>query len=206
MQLVRFPLGQMQANCYFLIEGNEWVIIDPGDSADFILEELLRRNLALKAIFATHGHVDHILAVGEIQSNFPVPFHIHKDDMFLVQRTAETAEYFLGYKPAFIPPQNFNFLEEQPLRVLGTEIIPILTPGHTPGSVCLYIKNESVLFSGDTLFKEGIGRYDFKYSDKHELKKSLEKLFALEEIIQVYPGHGEDTLLHIEKDTALSFF
>lgn len=206
MYVLRFPLGQMQANCYFLIVGTDCVILDPGDSADFILEELLRRNLNLKAILATHGHIDHIMAVGEIQSNFAVPFYVHKDDIFLVDRVAESAEHFLDYKPVIIRPQNITHISGDSISVRDFSLQVIYTPGHTPGSVCFFAEQYKILFTGDTLFKDGIGRYDFRYSNKMKLKYSLEKLFAIDDIIKVYPGHGEDTLLHIEKEAALSLF
>lgn len=196
MKIITYPLGQLQANCYFLIEDSNCVIIDPGDEANFILETLQLKKLKLVGLLATHGHFDHVGAVGEIQLSFDVPLYIFREDLFLIDRLEETAEYFLGYKPHFIKPSNIKYLQEGKLRVNEFNELRVLrTPGHTPGSCCYYVQKENVIFTGDTLFKQGIGRYDFSYSDKMILKKSLKNLFALPKKTQAYCGHGEVTTL-----------
>lgn len=201
MKIMRFPLGQMQANCYFLIEDNQCLIIDPADDASFILEELQRRRLNLVGLLATHGHFDHVMAVGEIQLSLNVPLYIFKEDNFLINRLFETAEYFLGYKPHIIQPTNFKYLEiENSLKISNFEFQIINTPGHTPGSCCYYFKKENVLFTGDTLFKQGIGRYDFSYSNKKDLDSSLKKIFKLPGNTIVYSGHGEETTIEKENE------
>ncbi len=200
MDIVRFSLGQMQANCYFLIENSNCIIIDPADDAAFILEELQRRNLKLLALFATHGHFDHIMAVGEIQKSFNVPFYIHREDSFLLKRIGSTAKHFLGFDPVVLPPQNIKHIEKGSHNIGPFSFEVMETPGHTPGSACYFFKNEKVIFTGDTLFKEGIGRYDFSYSDKIDLFSSLRELFSLEGETEVYPGHGDDTFIESEKN------
>src|SRR3990172_9252196 len=112
MKVLNFALGQMQANCYFLIEGEECLIIDPADEASFILEELQRRKLKLAGMLATHGHFDHMMAAGEIQKSINVPLYISKEDLFLIDRLEETAEHFLGYKPIIIKPTSIKRLIE----------------------------------------------------------------------------------------------
>lgn len=205
MNIQRYPLGQLQANCYLLIEGNHCIVLDPGDSADFISETIARQNLVLDAIIATHGHFDHVMAVGELQAllGTQVPFYIHEKDLFLLERLRSTAEHFLEHKPIVIEPKNIKKLEKG-YPIDGWELNVIPTPGHTPGSCSLFFEKERALFTGDTLFKDGIGRYDFSYSNKELLKQSLEKLFSLEGVITVYPGHGEETFLNIEQGRAMS--
>ncbi|MBI5122438.1 MBL fold metallo-hydrolase [Candidatus Roizmanbacteria bacterium] len=198
MKIVKYSLGQLQANCYFLIEGGDCLIIDPADDASFILEELQRQRLNLVGMLATHGHFDHIGAVGEIQLSFNVPLHIFKEDQFLIDRLNETAKYFLGFDPHFIKPITVKYLTATKFRVQNLEFRIIKTPGHTPGSCCLYFEKENALFTGDTLFKEGIGRTDLSYSNKNDLKKSLKKIFKLPSETVVYAGHGEDTILEDE--------
>jgi glyoxylase-like metal-dependent hydrolase (beta-lactamase superfamily II) len=199
MIIKKYSLGLLQANCYFLIEDNDLILIDPGDGASFILEEIQRQRLNLKAIFATHGHFDHIGAVGEIQQSFNVSFYINEKDLFLVKRLNETAEYFLGYNPYFLPPKNIKELNNKKFHFSRFTFDVISTPGHTPGSVCFYFQKEKLFFTGDALFKDGIGRYDFSYSDKKELFKSLKKILSLPDETLIYPGHGEQTVIGDEK-------
>lgn len=206
MKIVTFPLGELQANCYFLIQDKECVIIDAGDSADFILEEISRNNLKVKALIATHGHFDHVMAVGELKMSLNVPFYISSKDRFLLDRVEESAKYFLGHTPVVIPiSDTIDFTEV--LRIKNFELKIIPSPGHTPGSVCIYSKEEGVLFTGDTLFKDGIGRYDFSYSNKKELQISINQLIeVLPEETLVYPGHGDPTTLCEEAKKLGNFF
>lgn len=206
MKILKFSLGQLQANCYFLIEGGNCLIIDPADDGSFILEELQRRKLKLKAMLATHGHFDHIMAVGEIQLSFKVPLMVNEKDQFLIDRLEETSKYYLGQKLQIIKPvlvkyltkTNLQFSVFLPCRQAGNFQI-IQTSGHTPGSVCYYFKKEKIIFTGDTLFKGAVGRYDFSYSSKTDLKYSLQGLFKLPSETIVYPGHGELTTIGVEK-------
>ncbi len=205
MRIIKYSLGQLQANCYFLIEDQECLVIDPADDAPFIIEELQRQQLNLVGMLATHGHFDHIGAVGEIQLSFNVPLYIFKEDQFLVDRLNETAKYFLGFDPHFIKPKNIKFIKNN-FSITDYELRVIKTPGHTPGSCCFYIKEENAVFTGDTLFKEGIGRTDLSYSSKDDLKKSLKKIFKLPEETIVYSGHGDDTLIQNEISSVTASF
>lgn len=195
----------MQANCYFLVQNNECLVIDPADDASFILEELQRRRLKLVGMIATHGHFDHVMASGEIQLSINVPLYINKKDLFLIDRLTETADHFLGYKPVIIQPkkiENLNF--ENLLKIGNCKLKIIDTPGHTPGSCCYYFKDKNILFTGDTLFKQGIGRYDFSYSSKKDLDNSLKKILKLPGNTIIYPGHGEETTINNEKSEAIA--
>lgn len=192
MQIIQYPLGQLQANCYFLIQDKECLIIDPADDAEFILEELQRRNLKLIGMLATHGHFDHIMAAGEIQKSFNVPLYIFNEDLFLINRLIETAEHFLGYKPIILKPKNIKFLNEGEFKIKNFKLKILSTSGHTPGSCCLYFKKEKTIFTGDTLFKQGIGRYDHSYSSKKDLLNSIQRILNLPKDTIVYSGHGEE--------------
>jgi glyoxylase-like metal-dependent hydrolase (beta-lactamase superfamily II) len=200
MQIHTYPVGQLQANCYFLIEDKNCLIIDPGDSADFILEKIQQENLNVVGLLATHGHFDHIMATGEIQLSLNVPFYIHKDDLFLVKRLNETAKYFLGFDPHAFPPKKIEFVKPGNFQISNFIFQIIETPGHTPGSCCFYLPEENCVFTGDTLFKQAIGRYDFSYSNKTELMKSLQTLFRLPEETIVLSGHGNETTVGEEND------
>ncbi|OGK11816.1 hypothetical protein A2954_05170 [Candidatus Roizmanbacteria bacterium RIFCSPLOWO2_01_FULL_37_12] len=205
MKVYSFTLGQLQANCYFLIEADQCLMIDPADEASFILEELQRRKLKLVGMLATHGHFDHVMAAGEIQKSLGIPLHIHSKDLFLIDRLEQTAEYFLGFRPAVLKPTLIKHLIKAENKIRAFKFNLIHTPGHTPSSICFYFKKEKIIFTGDTLFKRGIGRYDFSYSSKKELKKSLEKILKLPDDTVVYPGHGEKTTIGEEKDIIKSY-
>lgn len=199
MNVIKFLLGQFQSNCYLLTKENECLIIDPGDSGDFILEEIQRRKLTPVAILATHGHFDHIMAVGEIQLSFNVPFYIFKEDLFLIKRLKETAKYYLKFDPDLVPPKLIKELHPGSMVIDKFTFDVIKTPGHTPGSACFYFKNRNIIFTGDTLFKDAIGRYDFSYSSRESLKHSLTRICLLPAETIVYAGHGEDTTIQSER-------
>lgn len=202
MRIVKYSLGQLQANCYFIINGQDCLIIDPADDSSFILEEIQRQQLNLVAMLATHGHFDHVGAVGEIQLSLNVPLYVFKEDEFLIDRLNETAKYFLGFDPHFIKPTIIKYLNKNQLTISNYQLTIISSPGHTPGSCCYYIEKENALFTGDTLFKEGIGRTDLSYSSKEDLTKSLKTIFKLPRETIVYAGHGDDTIL---EDEAINF-
>ena len=199
MNIVTFPLGELQTNCYLLIEDKSCLIIDPADEASFLLEEILRRNLKLTAMLATHGHFDHVLAVGEIQLSFRVPLYMGTEDLFLLKRLVSTTDHFLKYKTAAIAPTIIKPLGEGLMSLGDFNFQAIKTPGHTPGSYSFLFKGDNALFTGDTLFKEGIGAYDHSYSSKTDLFASLQRLSKMVGEAEVYPGHGESTTLASEK-------
>ncbi len=207
MDIVRYPLGQLQANCYILIQEKDCIIIDPADSADFILEETQRRNLTVKALLATHGHFDHVMAAGEIQLSFPkVPLYIHSADLFLIKRLKETAKYFLDHEPYVLQPTLIEPIQERIWVVGGFQFQVLHTPGHTPGSCCFYFSDDKMLVSGDTLFAGSVGRYDFAYSDKKALRQSVSTICKLDGDVIVYPGHGDETRIDIERQRAATYF
>ena len=207
MNIHPYPIGEMQANCYLLEKEGQALLIDPGDSADFLLEKIITQRFELVGIVATHGHFDHIMAIGEIQMSYPkLPLYIHENDAFLLERVVETARHFLGYDPVVLPIESTENMKPGKLSLQDFDFTIIETPGHTPGSCCLYFERENALFSGDTIFKSGMGRYDFSYSDKDELEKSIEHILILPEETIVYPGHGEETSIDEEKYIIQQFF
>lgn len=183
------------------------MIIDPGGEGDFISQKVLDLKLEPEFILATHGHFDHVLGVTELKLAFDIPFLMHKGDLFLLKRTRETAEYFLG--PGACPeiPEELDlssladsFIKEGDVIKFGREKLGVIeTPGHSPGGVSFYDKSSGVLFSGDTLFRQGIGRTDFSYASSEELEESLKRLFELPDETAVYPGHGPETTLAAER-------
>lgn len=201
IKLLNYKVGALQTNCYILSKGSNALIFDAGDSAEFILEKILELKLKPLAIFASHGHFDHIIAVGEIQLSFDIPFYISKEDLFLLERAKKTAEFFLKTKQDYIKPKNIKDLKEGKLKVGQIELDVLKTPGHTPGSTCFKFKN--FVLTGDTLFKGAVGRYDFSYSSKKDLIQSINRLYKLSGDTVVYPGHEDVTTIGHEKKTPM---
>lgn len=187
------PLGQLQTNCYLVFDcGNhEGLIIDPGDDADYIARIIGDEKIRPLAILATHGHFDHLLAATELKLAFNIPFLIHQKDEFLVKETQKSAKHFLKLRSVDPPPPIDDFLKESQKITFGKHHLQVLeTPGHTPGSVCFYLKEKGLLFCGDTVFKNGPGRTDLSYSLPQNMKNSLAKLLLLPPKTIFYPGHG----------------
>jgi len=191
MQIETFKLGQLDTNCYlaWCEKTREAIVIDPADEGGFISEEILRLDLKPVAIVLTHGHFDHILGLLELKLNFPVPIMVHEADLFLVESVQQRAQHWLKMQvdPA---PKPDKLLKEGDKIKFGEEKLTVLhTPGHTPGSICLY--NDEMMFTGDTLFADGlIGRTDLSYSSPRKMQQSLVKIKELPGSRQMYAGHG----------------
>ena len=212
MEIKTFILGELQTNCYILINQNteQCLIIDPADDANFISEQILRLKLKPAAIIATHGHFDHILASYELQLAFGIPFYIHEKDILLANNLQKNASFWTQRKIIERAPNNIvilsaseestgdpspSLLASQGEALRSWQARVMETPGHTPGSVCLFFPKDKVLFTGDTLFADGVGRTDLSYSSPSGLQKSLKKLSKLPPETKIYPGHGESSTL-----------
>lgn len=208
MKILTLPVGQMQSNCYLLIDEKtrETLIVDPGDDGEYIIQKLRDEDALPKVVVATHGHFDHVMAATEITLAYNIPFLMHKNDLPILHRHQSTAKYFLGIS-VDPPPGISSYLKHDDIVRIGKEKLRIIeTPGHTPGSVCLiWVSKEkptpSLLLSGDTLFAQGgVGRTDLSGGNKETLYHSIKtKLFSLPDNTIVYPGHGEPTTIGQEK-------
>jgi len=200
-KVITLVVGQMQENCYLVYDSKslETLIIDPGDDADYIERIIGDNKLIPKLIIATHGHFDHIMAVTEIKLAYNIPFKIHKNDEFLVKNMASSAKHFLGIETD-PPPIIDEFMESKSIIKIGDNSLQVIeTPGHTPGSICLYNKKDNILFTGDLLFANGgVGRTDFSYSNGEELIKSLRTIFKLPQDTKIFSGHGRESNLKEE--------
>lgn len=201
MKLLRVTVGAIATNSYILSNETtgEGILIDPGARADRLLEKIKSQNIELKAILLTHGHFDHIMAVKEIVDELHVKTYIYKEEKELVSSEDLNCSKMFGYHASIIPDVLFD--DQEVLTIAGIPIRVIHTPGHTRGSVCFYIEDESVLISGDTLFRESIGRTDLPTGSSEELIDSVRnKLYLLPDEVRVYPGHGIDTTIGYEKE------
>lgn len=195
-QVFRIPVGQLQSNCYIYEVGQQSaVIIDPGGDDQYIIENLLKSDLAPAAILATHGHFDHLLAGFSLQAAFNIPFYMHSSDKFLLTRMRHTAIHFKEVDPGPEPIiTKFFDNKTREFVVIDTTLTIIQTPGHTPGSVSYYDKDRGVVFVGDLLFSDGsIGEVTHAYSSRPDTKASIAKILQLPDNTIVYSGHGEES-------------
>lgn len=197
------PVGQMNTNCYLVWDDqtHEGLIVDPGDDAEYIADQIKKEEIQPKVIIATHGHFDHIMGGFVLQNIFLIPLILHKNDEFLRINMQKSAKYFLGINCIDPPPVVHHVCESETAFQLGNrEWILKITPGHTPGSMMLLCEKERVIFVGDTVFAGGaVGRTDFSYSSSHDLLKSIQKILAYPEEYRLLPGHGEETMIYNER-------
>jgi glyoxylase-like metal-dependent hydrolase (beta-lactamase superfamily II) len=176
-------------------------VIDPGLGADRLLRFLEEGELAVAAVILTHGHIDHIAAVDALWVKYPsLKLYVHEDDAALLSDP-------IGNLSAMMGLQFTSGAREKTVRdggaiaEAGTEFRVLHTPGHTPGGMCLYAKEDGVVFAGDTLFASGVGRTDFPGGSMARLVRSIrEKLFTLPDETVVYSGHGPQTTIGNEKE------
>lgn len=198
MEIICTHTGPITVNTYILHNGKDAAIMDPGGNEKRLLLFFKENGLQLKHIILTHGHFDHCGAVEPIKRATGAQVWISRvDEAMLHDNTASMARYF-GHQ--YAPCTADVLLEDGDEIDLGfARLTAIATPGHTQGSMCFL--TEDTLFSGDTLFKESIGRSDFPGGDYEMLMKSIrEKLFTLPGNLRVLPGHGPETTLLHEKE------
>lgn len=188
--------GPLDVNTYLLYhEVGKCYVIDPGHDYKQIINFINRRHVKVTAIILTHGHFDHIAGVNELVKAFNCPVYLHLNDAKMVKSIA--LNYSFAFNESIIID---SYIED--INSLNNEDIEVIhTPGHSRGSCCLYLNNDKLLFSGDTLFKDGVGRTDLHGSSLDELNKSIKKLFLLDDDVIVLPGHGEETTILQEKYT-----
>ena len=187
MEIKIQPMGQTQTNCYIVTINNKDLIIDPGMNAT---SWVINNTTNPIAILNTHGHYDHVWSNAELQKRLKVPLYIPKDDAFMLEKC------ILGQNP---PLSKADILVDgdEELTIEGIKVQYRHFPGHTPGNSIIEI--EDVWFSGDFLFQQSIGRWDFPFSSGYEMIKSLEKAMKIEGDFTVYPGHGMSTTLKQEQ-------
>ena len=206
--LVRLTVGPIGENAYVLGPESSCALVDPGDEAPRILSFLDSRGLVPGLIVATHGHLDHTAAIPELLAAWgrrgirvPLAAHAEDADYFGPKGEEKNRSLFaairaLGYFDTYWRPiPEPDILLSDGDAIPGSQYRVIHTPGHSRGSICLYDEEADVLISGDTLFRDGVGRTDGPDSDPAVLEESLARLFALPPATRVFPGHGEETTI-----------
>ena len=196
MLLQTIPVGKLLTNCYLLADNNgDGVFIDPGDHADRLLAIAQEHHVRITAIWLTHGHFDHTLAVQDIQRASHAELYAPAGDEAAL---TDPRYNLLAYVSSNMPYElKANRLLREGDTVSAGELTFTVweTPGHTPGSLCFVNDDQLILFSGDTLFSDGYGRTDLPGGDEEAMQKSLSRLHRIKTPYHVYPGHGEDFIL-----------
>jgi hydroxyacylglutathione hydrolase len=203
MQIDYLILGGYQTNCYVLRKNDaaqDCLIIDPGLEAEELLEFLDERKLNPVAVVLTHGHIDHIAGVALLRDQYPkIKVYIHNLDAEMLTEPINNLSSMTG--SVFVTEsEDVSLQEGDVIEQAGVKLLVLHTPGHTPGGISLYSERDGVVFVGDTLFADSIGRTDFPGGSMSQLLNSVrEKLFSLPEETKVYPGHGPATTIAHEK-------
>lgn len=206
VRIERLRTGSIGENVYAVQEGDTGFLVDPGDDAPAILDFIAEKGFRISLVVLTHGHLDHTAAIPGLLEAWQGPkpgIAIHAEDAaYLGARGEETNRSIfasLGALSFFkslwrgMPEPDMLLAEGDPLP--GTGFVVLHTPGHSRGSVCLYHRDAGILFSGDTLFRDGIGRSDNPDSDPAALEASLARLALLPAGVEVHPGHGARTTI-----------
>ncbi len=187
-------VGPVRTNCYIVNRDgfSECFVVDPGDDAEQILSFMESEGLSAAGIFLTHGHFDHILAVEDIRGKMNAKLYAGREERELLKDISMNNPIRYPFKPSL--EADYYCEEGQIIEIAGINSRVITTPGHTSGCVCYYLEKYGVLFSGDTLFLESVGRTDFPTGDSEMILRSIrEKLFVLPEEVLVLPGHDSET-------------
>ena len=191
MLIKTLVVGQIDTNCYIVTDENtlKCAVIDPGDESNTILDYIESNKLTVESIFLTHGHFDHNLAVYAVRDATGAPIYIHKADAVAendrdrFKLTADNSVQYYG--------------EGDEMHVGNLTFTVMETPGHSPG--CITLQCENALFTGDTLFKNSMGRTDIGEGNLQQLMRSLNRLYRLDGDFEVYPGHMDETTLDKER-------
>jgi len=195
MQVITRILGIMSANCYILRNNLQAVVIDPGGNLELVYPEIGRRKLLY--IINTHGHYYHTGGNNDLKARYDTKLAISRYDHEMLMNPGLNLSIMVDTPFISLPP-DILLEDEDTLPFDGTSLEVIHTPGHTPGSICIKIRN--LLFAGDTLFYHSVGRTDLPGGSSEDLRASIRnKLYTLPDETKVYTGHGEDTLIGEEK-------
>lgn len=194
-------VGPLGANCFILgcEESKSGVVVDPGSEPEKIIYAIERLGLRITSIINTHGHFDHVGGNSRLREHTGAKLLVHEKDVRLLSMASEVAARYGAITEDSPLPDEF-LADGMVIPVGNYQISVIHTPGHTPGGCCLYLDEEGVLISGDTLFADGVGRTDFPGGSHQALIESIRtRLLTLPETTRVYPGHGPSTTIGHEK-------
>jgi glyoxylase-like metal-dependent hydrolase (beta-lactamase superfamily II) len=196
-------VGPLQCNCSILGDETslEAIVVDPGDDIPHILSVLDKHNLTVRQIVITHAHIDHIAGAHRLKRLTGAPILYNQNDLPLVEMMDMQAGW-LGIPTPEVPPPDDTLDDGKRIAIIGLTGSILHTPGHTQGSVCLYLPDHSLLLAGDTLFAGSVGRTDLPGGNSRQLIASINnRLLTLPDDVTVIPGHGPRTTIAAEKET-----
>lgn len=200
IKIYGMPVGNIGANCYFIVneQTKEAICIDTGAEGEKICQLIQQNGWKLTGILLTHGHADHIGATQYVKDHEKVNVYAAKAEEEVLAQPKLNLTTMFGNTMSL---QADEWLEDgQELTLAGVSIQCLLTAGHTKGGMCFYLPKEKIVFTGDTLFCQSIGRTDFPTGDLKTLETSIrEKLYVLSDDTVVYPGHDTSTTIGHEK-------
>lgn len=205
MKLITFTVNPFQQNTYLLTHASKAVLFDAGffnaSEHHQLAQSLKQENADLEAIILTHAHIDHVIGLEDVKAKYDVPVYLHPDDQYLWENYMSHAAMFgVDVTPFSFEPE---WIQENPQLSIGSFTMDARhTPGHAPGHLSFYFKDEGFAISGDALFQGSIGRTDLYKGDFDILEKSIRtQLYTLPDETVVYSGHGPATTIGNEKAT-----
>jgi hydroxyacylglutathione hydrolase len=195
-------VGLFRENCWIVgsRRRGEACVIDPGDEPEEILALARDMGVRITRVLASHAHLDHIMAARAIVEATGAPFLLHEADRLMAEHMPTAAKMWMGRDVPPAPVPDAFPTDGQDIEVAGVTLRVLHTPGHTPGSLCLYAADAHLLFSGDTLFRESIGRTDLPGGDTEQILRSIaERLYTLPPDTRVLPGHMQETTIGHER-------
>ena len=199
MKIVAMEVGVIGTNCYLVIneEQKTGVVIDPGGDADQILEKIRQKGIAIEAIFLTHGHSDHIMAVDEVREVTGAKVYISEADADMLTKASSNLSVYMGAGREFKAADEF-LIDGETITAAGLKFQVVATPGHTKGGICLLCGD--TVFCGDTIFSESIGRTDLPGGSYSQILHSIKtKIMVLPDEMKLLPGHGPATTIGWER-------
>jgi hydroxyacylglutathione hydrolase len=203
MILETIPVGALQCNCSILGDetSREAIVVDPGDDIPRIIALLAKHSLTVKQIIITHAHIDHIAGAHRLKRLTGAPVLYNQNDLPLVKMMDVQATW-LGVPTPTVESPDDTLEDGKLIAITGLSGSILHTPGHTEGSVCLYLPTQTLLLAGDTLFAGSIGRTDLPGGDTRKILASIhDRLLILPEETTVIPGHGPSTTIGSERDS-----
>ena len=200
MKFYTIPAGPFEVNTYIVFndETKEGFLIDPGGQEKKIEKIIRDENIDLKFILNTHCHIDHVSMDNYFKEKYSIDIIAAKEEEQILKNLEEQAEY-LGFEYTGDVVIDRYLKDGEVIELGNIKILPVFTPGHSPGSVS-FLVNDKHLFSGDTLFRNTIGRTDILGGSSEQIISSIKnKLMTLEDDVKVYPGHGEPTTIGYER-------
>jgi glyoxylase-like metal-dependent hydrolase (beta-lactamase superfamily II) len=196
-------VGPLQCNCSILGDetSREAIVLDPGDDISRIVNTLEKHQLTVKQIIVTHAHIDHIAGAQRLKKLTGAPILYNQNDLPLVKMMDIQAGW-LGIPTPEVAPPDASLEDGQVVSITGLIGSILHTPGHTEGSVCLYLPQQTLLLAGDTLFAGSVGRTDLPGGNSRRLIQSIhESLLPLPDEVKVIPGHGPNTTIGDERES-----